>query len=85
MSTSPDDLLTRWRGADFPPAFPGTTARTWVREYIPLLVKQGVLRKVGRAWFGKRSEIEGALMGRFTVEPTVNSKRTQGRSARTAA
>lgn len=57
--------LARWNVAALVELVPGTTRRIWLAELIPSLVAAGVLRKVGRAWFGRRSEIEAALLGRL--------------------
>lgn len=84
------DPVTRWRSEDFPLSFPGTSARTWRRDYIPRLINAGVLQKIGRAWFGKRSEIEAALLGRFASPATpslrpAKATRSQNRRARKSA
>lgn len=57
--------LARWNVAALVELVPGTTRRIWLAELIPSLVASSVLVKRGRAWFGRRSEIEAALLGRL--------------------
>ena len=42
---------------------PGSTRKWWLTTMIPQLVEKKVLRKIGNAWMGRRSEIESALLG----------------------
>lgn len=57
-----EDFPARWSSAQLAGLLRGSSA-WWMRTVmIPRLVERGVLHKVGRAWIGRRSEIESALL-----------------------
>lgn len=47
---------------------PGTTPQKWYRSLLPELEARGVLVKRGAAWYGRRSDIEAALIAAPTRE-----------------
>jgi hypothetical protein len=57
--------VERWTIRRFLDAFPGTTRKNWLDTFARELMTAGVLRKVGKGWLGRRSEIEDALLGRL--------------------
>lgn len=59
------ETVERWTTARLVELVPGTQRKLWLVELVPHLVAMGALVKRGRAWFGKRSEIELALLGRL--------------------
>lgn len=58
------DSVQRWTTARLVELVPGTQRKLWLVELVPELVAIGALVKRGRAWFGKRSDIEAALLER---------------------
>ncbi len=53
--------MERWTSARLAATVPGTTRGWWKRTMAPELARRGVLRKIGRGWFGRRGEIVAAL------------------------
>jgi hypothetical protein len=49
---------------------PNASPDVWRYTLIPMLVRQGVLRKVGGRWHGKRADIEAALFPQSPAAPT---------------
>lgn len=41
---------------------PGSTRRTWHVVLIPALLEAGALRRRGRRWYGRATDIEAALL-----------------------
>lgn len=70
------DPVARWSTAAFVRLVPGTTSATWLRVIAPRLVELGVLRKIGKAWYGRRSAIEAALL-----TPPARAQGTRGRKS----
>jgi len=60
-----DDPVRQWRSSDLARLVPGTKAYAWRIRLAPQLVSVGVLRRVGRLWFGRASAIERALLGQI--------------------
>ncbi len=56
--------LEFWTVGNFVKTFPGTSRKKWLVALVPLLVKLGVLVKSGRGWWGRRGQIETALLGK---------------------
>ena len=56
------DPVERWSVARLVELVPSSSRRTWLTGWIPRLVRAGVLRKVGKAWLGRRADIEAELM-----------------------
>jgi hypothetical protein len=65
MLTTTDDPVRQWTSADLADLAPGTNAYAWRTKIGPRLAAMGALRRDGRRWFGRRSDIEAALLGRF--------------------
>jgi hypothetical protein len=53
--------IERWTMKNLIELVPHSTKRTW-QTWIPQLVAKGVLRKKGRAWLGRRADIQDWLM-----------------------
>lgn len=54
--------VERWNTSTLVQLVPGTTAKLWLTRWIPALVAARVLRKIGKAWVGRRAAIESALL-----------------------
>ena len=67
MLTTTDDPVRQWTSADLAALTPGTNAYAWRTKIGPQLARLGALRRDGRRWFGRRGDIEAALLGRFTA------------------
>ncbi len=52
----------RWTAERLATTMPGSNAKWWRQTMIPGLIQRGVLRKIGQAWIGRRSDIIAALM-----------------------
>lgn len=63
-----------WSIADLVAHVDGTSPHTWRHTLIPVLVRDGVLVKRGRRWFGTAAAIEAALVSRekTTTEDIAN-------------
>jgi hypothetical protein len=57
------EVPERWNTPRLAELVNGTTVTWWKTAGIPRLVRRGVLVKVGRGWFGVRSQIVRDLMG----------------------
>jgi hypothetical protein len=53
--------LERWDTERLVELVPGSTRKLWLTQWVPSLMKAGVLRKLGRAWIARRAAIEAAL------------------------
>lgn len=51
-----------WSIADLVAHVDGTSPHTWRHTLIPVLVRDGVLVKRGRRWFGTAAAIDAALV-----------------------
>ncbi len=60
--TDKRDPVVRWTAAELAELVPGTTKRQWLARLVPMLVGRKVLARHGRAWLGRRSQIEAAIM-----------------------
>ena len=56
------DPIQRWQIRTLIPLVPGSSRRTWLRDWVPQLIIAGALRKVGNYWLGRRGDIESALL-----------------------
>jgi hypothetical protein len=56
------DPIERWTIQSLRPLVVNTSEATWRRVLVPTLIARGVLVKHGKAWLGRRSEIEAALL-----------------------
>lgn len=59
---------------------PGSTRRTWHAVLIPALLAAGALRRRGRRWYGRQSDIEAAVMGHAEVAPPETPQTGEERS-----
>ncbi len=57
------EVAERWSSGRLAELIAGTKASWWLAVGVPRLVDRGVLVKVGRGWFGRRGEIESAILG----------------------
>ena len=56
------DFPRRWTVQALADMF--SASRKWIRtKLVPLLVKRGALVKIGKAWIGRVSAIEAAVLG----------------------
>jgi hypothetical protein len=72
FDSNSNDPIRRWRTADLAALVPGTNEFAWRTELAPQLVSAGALHRRGRAWYGRRGEIEAAIMGRFST-PSIEA------------
>ncbi len=56
------DAVMLWSARRLEELVPGSTRKLWLTRWIPDLVRIGVLCKAGKAWLGRRSSIEAALL-----------------------
>jgi len=57
------ESLQKWSSARLAELVKHSKREWWLNIMIPDLEKRGVLKRVGRAWIGRRSAIESALLG----------------------
>lgn len=85
MLTTPDhDPVRQWTSADLAELAPGTNAYAWKTKLAPRLAAMGALRRDGRRWFGRRGDIEAALLGRFTAPGAGSETAATTEAAQTA-
>lgn len=58
----PTTSVELWSANRLVQLVPGSTRKLWLTSLVPALITAGVLRKSGKSWFGRRSEIERVLM-----------------------
>ena len=63
------DHVVCWSTPRLMALVPGSTRRTWYVVLIPALLAAGALRRRGRRWYGRQSDIEAAVMGHAEVAP----------------
>jgi len=69
------DDLRRLQLADIS-GIAGTSIETARRRIMPELLERGVVRRIGRAWYGRPSEIRDALLGR--INASTSNRADQG-------
>ena len=65
-SVSGSGSVEMWSIARLLQLIPGSTRKRWLNSWVPSLVNARVLLKVGKAWIGRRSAIESALLSPAT-------------------
>jgi hypothetical protein len=67
-ATGPREVR-RWSVEMLRALMPGTSRDAWRYTLCPLLERQGVLRRVGKLWHGRRADIEAALYPQAALQP----------------